>query len=140
MDHVETCRAIWAQKKIVDEISIHLEAEKSKLEVLKKKVIVELDSQELTKVHIPGSGTIYIQTKFSIETPKTPDSKLALFGYIEKEKGPEVLLGMQSIHSATLNSFYEQESTVAAERGDHRWALPGVGEPKMYKTLGTRKG
>lgn len=140
MDHVGLCRAIWAQKAVVDRLKEQLDKEVSRMEGLKLDAIKSLDAMELTKQHLPEFGTIYVQTKMSIQVPKDPGDKRLLFAYIEKEKGAETLLGLQTIHSATLNSFYDTESTLAAEAGNHRWALPGVGEPKAYKTIGMRKG
>lgn len=140
MDHVELCRAIWRQKAVVDNVKEKLEAEVSHLEALKADAIKSLDSLELTKQHLPGVGTAYIQTKFSVTVPKTPEAKVELFDYIREKKGPDVLLGLQTINSQSLNSFYDAESTLAAEAGNFRWALPGVGEPKAYKTLNLRKG
>lgn len=140
MDHFELCRQLWQQKAVVDEVKAKYDAEAAKFEAIKRDVLKSLDSNQITKQHIPEHGTVYVQTRFSIETPKTLDAKRELFGYIEREKGPEVLLGLQSIHSATLNKFHESESELAATRGDFRWSLPGIGEPKSFKTVNMRKG
>lgn len=140
MDHVQLCRALWQQKAVVDAIKEQLDAESTKFEDLKKSTLKELDARELTKQHIPGFGTVSVQTKWSVQTPKTAEDKLLLFAYIEREKGKDALLGLQSIHSGTLNSFYDAEAALASERGDHKWTLPGVGEPKDYKLLALRKG
>lgn len=139
MEHLETCRAFWAQKAVVETLSEQLALESKKLEGIKLTALKQMDALELTKQHIPGQGTIYVQTKYSVKTPKTMAEKLALFDYIKSTKGEETLNGLLSIHSATLNSFYDSELETAKERGDHRWALPGVGEPEMYKVIAARR-
>lgn len=163
MDHLTTCKLIWEQKGVVDGLKMRLDAESKILEGLKLDALKQLDALGLTKQHLPGLGTIYVQSKYSVHVPKTATDKLTLFGYVAqtydqdaiKERlgcalregrpptlgdtmGP-TLTGLVSIHSGTLNSFWASELELAKKRGDVRWALPGVGEPESYKQLATRK-
>lgn len=139
MSYLDTAHKLWLQRAVVDELKAALALEEKKLTGLKLDFVKEIDAVGLTKQHIPGRGTLSIQTKFSVKVPKGDEAKASLFQYIEKEKGPPVLFGLQTIHSATLNSFYDQEFELAKERGDHRWVLPGVGEPEAYKQISFRK-
>lgn len=140
MNHLELCKALWNQKAIVDELKEKLGGEIQKFESLKRDVVKLFETSELTKQHINGYGTVYVQTNWSVRVPKDTEKKIELFNYIDQKKGGDVLLNFQTIHSATLNAFYEGEFELAKKRGEHRWVLPGVGEPENYKTVGMRKG
>lgn len=164
VDHVSVCRALWEQKMVVDALQARVDEESRKLTSLKMEAIKLLDAQGLTKQHIPGSGTIFVQPKYSIKVPKEREAKNELCRYVVEKHdslddlrayarafGSEgrgfalsdlvgnTLAGLLTINSATLNAFWSKEFQAAKERGEVRWKLPGVEEPELYKQIGTRK-
>ena len=135
----ELVQKLYEQKAVCENMDERLKAERKKLEGLKLDCIKSLEAAEIDKYSVPGFGSVFRQKKYSVKVPKSPDDKLALFKYISKVKGEDVLFNLQTIHSATLNSFYKEEREDAIAREDINWALPGVAEPDIYFTLGTRK-
>lgn len=86
-----------------------------------------------TKYVVEGLGTLSISTKFMVRTPKTPEEKQALFNFIRESKGPEVLMGLVSINSNTLNSFVNEEKKV-----NPLVSIPGLEAPTARETLSFR--
>ncbi len=85
------------------------------------------------KYHVAGVGTANLVTTSSVNTPKTLSDKLALYQYIEQKYGNDYLMDTLSIHSKTLNSFYNKEF----EDSDNKalFKIPGLEEPKAKITL-----
>lgn len=81
-------------------------------------------------------GTIYIQKKWTVQTPKTDDDKKSFFAWLE-EKG--IFWAYATVNSQSLNSLYKQEVEAATERGE-MLSVPGIGAPTLYEGLGFRKG
>lgn len=96
---------------------------------LQMKAVAALKAAGKSKWQVDGLGTFSIVTKYQITTPKTIEEKVELFDYIEKKYGKEVLEGMLSIHSGTLNSFYNQEFENSDSDEKLTFSLPGVGAP-----------
>ena len=83
---------------------------------------------------------ISITVKSSITVPKTDEAKQALFDWIEKHKGKDVLLAYQSINAASLNKFYNIEADLHFEEtGETSFTMDGVGEPKGHEKLSLKK-
>lgn len=92
-----------------------------------------------SKYFVDGLGTAYVINKHSVKTPKTVEEKELLFDYIKTEHGEDVLKDYLSINSARLNSFFNEQAELAAERGDADFQLPGVGAATVNQSLGFRK-
>jgi len=138
-EFLDKVKEMWEHKSVLEGIKEDLKVESAKFEALKGDVLKAMEALELDKQHLPGLGTVYRQKNFSVETPKTIESKEALFKWISDNKGRDVLRSMISINSQTLNSFYKSELEVAKETGNIDFALPGIEAPKLYWTIGMRK-
>ena len=139
-EFIVAVKELWKQKELVDGIKDKLKEESKTLEIMKSSAIKALETMEIDKQHVPGCGTIFKQKAFSVKTPKTPEQKQQLFGWIKENKGADVLRNMLSINSNTLNSFYKSELEVAKEEGNVDFSLPGLETPEVYYKLGMRKG
>lgn len=139
-DFLNNCRRAWEQKAIVDDLKDSLKSASAELTSIKQDLDKQMESSELVKQHIPGYGTLYRQKKFSVKVPKDPVEKLALFDWIEENKGADVLFNLQSIASPTVNALYKEELEIAKKEGNVDFKIPGIGEPKVYWDIGMRKG
>lgn len=82
---------------------------------------------------VDGVGTVYISSKEVYRVPKTNEEKNLLFTYIKEKYGPDALMSLVGIHSATLTSWANEES----EKGV--MSIPGLEAPTMVETLNMRK-
>ena len=112
-------------------LSADLDAKKERLTSILNTTRTTLEAQGMDSVRAHGY-LFYKKTKISVQTPKTPEEKQALFEWL-KERG--LFVEMVSVNSATLNSFFNSEADKAAEKGNFEFRIPGVGEPKPYTTL-----
>lgn len=132
----ELCRQTWEQRAKVDELARIASEESKKLEELKAKVLAHCTHYELEKHHVPGFGTLSVQNRWSVKVPQG-DSKIAFFDYL-KENG--IFEAMATVHSQTLNSWFKEKMEEALGAGDIEFAVPGLENPKIVKTIGFRKG
>jgi hypothetical protein len=135
-DFQSLCKAIWAQRIKVDEMASALKIETCLLEMLKAKVLAYMEASEIEKQHVPGFGTLSVQSMFSVRVP-TGDRKAEFFEYL-KECG--TFEDLATVHSATLNSWYQQELEQAIAEGRDDFRAPGIEEPKIVKRLNMRRG
>lgn len=91
------------KSKISKEASAALDAAEAEL-------LDKLKEVGKTKYHVDGIGSVSKVSRISFKTPKSPDDKKKLFAYIDEKYGPEVLMGMLSINSQSLNSFFKEAS------------------------------
>lgn len=75
------------------------------------------------------NATFYISRKMSVTVPKEPEKKETFMNYLEGNG----LKSMFTVHSATLNSWYNQE----AEKGNTN--IPGLDMPTLRETLNMRR-
>lgn len=95
------------------------------------KVINALESVGKSKYFVDGLGTFSIVNKQVVTVPKENRDKEELFNYIKEKHGEDVLVSMLSIHSAKLNSFYNQEFENAEDKAMFR--IPGLSDPVIRK-------
>jgi hypothetical protein len=119
------------QKKIASSIN-------EEVEIIEQKILSVLENQNLTKFNVDGIGTVYTSDKFQVSFPKDPDKADALRAYCY-ENG---LASMLTMNHNSLNSLYKskKEELELAGELDFSNVLAGVDEPKVYKTIGFRKG
>lgn len=72
----------------------------------------------------------YISRKMSVTVPKEPEKKEAFLGYLESQG----LRNMFTVHSQTLNSWYNQEKEKGSEMN-----IPGLDMPTLRETLNMRR-
>ena len=97
-----------------------------------------LQATKKPRYFVDGLGGFNLKTTYSVRCPKDLDDKKKLLQYI-RTKGDEVYLGLVSVNSRTLNSFYNQEQSSAEERGDAGFILPGVEAPTAQVTIQFKK-
>lgn len=119
------------QKKIASDIN-------SEIETLEQKILSILEAHNLTKFPVDGIGTVYTSEKFQVSFPKDPDKAAALRAYCY-DNGLDTML---TINHNSLNSLYKskKEELQLAGELDFSNVIAGVDEPKVYKTIGFRKG
>jgi hypothetical protein len=112
-------------------------------ERLKGKVVEALEQAGKSKYVVEGIGTFYFIDKMSVKIPKDLDQKKAFFKYLHDTYGDTVYWDKVSVHSATLNSFYNAELEQFNEKakaglvsGDFH--IPGLEAPTAMRSLGLR--
>ena len=127
----QLCKTAALQRDVIKKMEEEVKEEKAKLSTLKNEIkdqLVKLDKRTYKSDH----GTVYIQTKFSIKTPKTEEEKKAFFDWC-KEK--EIYWQYATVNSTSLNSLYK--SMLESEGVD--FEMPGVAEPTSFDELRMRK-
>lgn len=137
-DFIDRVRGLWELKAQKDALAEQLSGLSKEFEAKKTETMKIMEAMGVEKQHVPGCGTIYRQTEFSVQVPKTPAEKEELFNWIAVHKGKDVLDALLSIHSASLNAFYKAELGVAQEKGDVNFKIPGIKPPEAYYKLGMR--
>jgi len=123
-----------------EEIRLHKEIGSklnAELEAMEYQAALFLKESERESYRSPF-GTVYTINRWSVQTPKSDEDKIAFFNYL-KERGLD--LKYMSVNSNALNSFYNAEMEAAKEQGtimDFR--IPGISEPTLTISTGLRKG
>jgi len=137
-EFIDKVKKLWVAKGAKDELTEKLGEASKTVEGLKLDVMKMMEALEIEKQHVPECGTVYRQKEFSVQVPKTPGDKEALFNWIAVNKGKDVLDNMLSIHSQSLNSFYKSEFEIAKEEGNVDFSIPGIKAPEVYYKLGMK--
>lgn len=120
-DLVTELRAVTAEKAEV-------EAKHSALREELKKILENTGLKKFTG----DAGTISLAEKSSWRMPQDPARKAEFLDYLKRR---DLLEGMTTIHSQTLNSWANAEEAAALERGDLGFEIPGLGTPETYNEL-----
>jgi|WetSurMetagenome_2_1015567.scaffolds.fasta_scaffold274197_2 hypothetical protein len=130
--------ALSAKRKEYEEKKKIASLVNDEVEIIEQKILSILENQNLTKFNVDGIGTVYTSDKFQVSFPKDPDKADALRAYCY-EHG---LASMLTMNHNSLNSLYKskKEELELAGELDFSNVLAGVDEPKVYKTIGFRKG
>jgi len=107
---------------------------KAEYDAKRKEVLDALKTLNRDNYSVAGAGMAYISRKEVYTVPKTHQEKTALFNYIKEKYGPDALMSMVGIHSATLTSWANKET----ESGEVM-QIPGLEQPTMIETLNFRK-
>lgn len=115
--------------------------EREKVDKQKAVVMDLLSKAGKQKYYVEGIGTAYFINKLSVQTPKTLEEKRAFFEFINARYGEDVLTDKISMHSATLNRFYNEIMEEAKDNGEDisTFKIPGISDPVAHITLGFRK-
>lgn len=125
-----------ALEAVKDEAKKVLEDATKKVEAQKKKLLAYLKHFNREKFEVPGVGTFYIRSQFSVKTPKSPESREAFFSYLKNKGAFDDLI---TVNHATLNAFYNAELEAARESGVEDFKIPGLDDPTLYETVNMRK-
>lgn len=87
---------------------------------------------------VDGVGRVRVSREMSIQTPKTPQDKVAFFAWLARTKGQDVADAYMSINANSLNALYNELTAEAASRGEI--LMPeGLGEPIERVSLSLTK-
>lgn len=132
-DRVQELFAFQAEVKALEDA---LDVKKKQLEDMKAKLLGALEEGGIDSYKVPGLGMIGVRNNFSVTMPKDPDERVKFISYLEG-RGLKDLL---TVNHQTLNAFYKEQLDQAVAEENADFAVPGLGEPKHYKTLYLRKG
>lgn len=116
-------RQVFAQKKQRDSVRVALKKEEDKLAELTKSLLDLMEKAGMPELAVEGHGKILVDKKTSVKVPKDPEKREQFFGYL-KNKG--LFEDLVTIHSSTLNSYYNQELSAAKESGQVFEGIPGL--------------
>lgn len=128
---------LFKLRKEADEIDKTLTEKNKVVEELKQKVLSILESNNQTSFPVDGVGTVYTSSKLSVSMPKDPEKAESLRQYFYKNGMADYL----TVNHQSLNSIYKGLVEDAQAKGTSiADVLPELGEPKVYVTIGMRKG
>lgn len=122
-------------KEEVDRLAVDIKIKEDELNELKVILQRYLENAGLDSLKAHGLN-FYLETKVSVKTPKTDEQKRELFQFLMDEG---IFYEMASVHSASLNSLYQDYAERALEEGNLDFRLPGVDEPTPYTQIKIRK-
>lgn len=105
---------------------------------LEAKIILMLEKSEKTVYIAEGVARVKVSHEMSVQTPKTPEAKLAFFKWIEDNMGEDVKNAYLTVNSQSLNSLYNQLSEEYASRGEILM-IDGLEEPVARTSLSVTK-
>lgn len=126
-------RDLQAAKQRADARQEEADLLKAEYNAQRELVLKTLQANKRENYSVAGVGTVYISSKEVYRVPKTNEEKNLLFTYIKETYGPDSLLSMVGIHSATLTSWANEESSKGVMQ------IPGLEAPTMVETLNMRK-
>ena len=116
-----------AHEETLKEVSAQYEAQR-------KLILDALKTLKRDNYSLDGAGLVYINRKEVYTVPKANEDKTKLFNYIKDKYGPDALMSMVGIHSATLNSWANKETDTGEVM-----EIPGLDQPTMIETINFRK-
>ena len=123
-------RDLKDEKDRLDEVLKELSA---RYESEKKDAINILKAHKREAYSLEGAVSVDIRSKEVYRVPQTNADKTKLFNYIKEKQGPDALMSMVSIHSATLTTWANEESSQGV------MSIPGLEAPTMTETLYVRR-
>lgn len=129
------CAKIKDQREVVQKARDAYKLLENELDAIERSLVTTLT--ELGKTTYRSDvGTFTVRSKSMVRIPKD-ENRYKFFEYL-KERG--IFEDMVTVHSATLNAWYQQELTNAEERGEGMdFNIPGIPEPEITPTLAFRK-
>lgn len=121
----------FSLKSKIDERKIELEGLEDELHRIEAELLPMLEGAKMEQVAVEGLGKILVDQKISVKVPKDPEAKAAFFEYL-KARG--IFDGMATVHSATLNAFYNDELEAKAAIGEEV-KIPGLEPSGKYSRL-----
>lgn len=129
---VEKYGKLKAEIKHLDEqLSLVQEAARE----TERTLMAAMEELNLQNFAMDGVGTLYVQEKFSVKTPKLPEQKEAFFNYLRAIGEFDALI---SVNSQTLNAWYRSKMEEAALKGQE-FVADGITEVGTYKQVVLRR-
>lgn len=100
------------------------ELDKCEMELMDK-----LKSAGKSRYLVDNIGAVTCVSRLSFRVPKDPEAKKTLFQHVEEKYGPEVLMGLLTINSMSLNSFFKEVAETP----------PGLEEPVANEYIQFRR-
>lgn len=130
------CANLRKLKDEKEEIEAILKEKSQEVRDVQTQINAMLEHEEMSSFK-SKSGTVVRTERWSVRTPKDPDSKALFFNYL-KEKG--LYEQMRTVNSQTLNAYFNQERKAAIEEGREPGELPGIEPATVSYTIALRKG
>ncbi len=131
------CETIAQKRRTIDEMEAEVTVKNKELAALEAKAVEYLDALGREN-YKSAAGTLSIREALRWNLPAGPEAWEKLYGHF-KERG--IFEGMITVNSQKLNSWAKREFEVAAEEGRGLdFAVPGLEQPKMHRSLAFRKG
>ena len=138
------CKEFKAAQEVYQQLKAQSDVAYKEQERLKGKVVEAMELAGKSKYFVEDVGTFYFSDKMSVRIPKDIESKKEFFKYLHDKYGATVYWDKISVHSATLNSFYNAELEAFNEKakmgevsGDFH--IPGLEAPTAMRSLNVRK-
>lgn len=132
----ELIEKIKQQEEKIEEqskVTKALNTELAKMEIKAAAFLDELGQTEFKSPH----GTIKIKEKWRFNLPESDEAKAEFFDYL-RAKG--MFDALATVNSNSYNAFLLKEWDIAKEEGRGMdFHIPGVPEPKFYRSLERRK-
>jgi len=110
------------------------------------KLFSALTATGKSSYRVDGVGNVSIRNKYVVACPSELADKEALFLWLAKEHGKDVLYSKASINHNTLNAFYNAEAKVWEEQQNELpaeerkpFSLPGVSAPTLRQDIAFKK-
>lgn len=130
--------AYAAKRKEKEAIADTLSEKNAEIDALEAKIMSVLEAHNQEKFSVTGIGTIYTSNKYQVSYPKDPEQaakvrEFCLANGLENEL---------TINHNKLNALYKSKKEEHELSGnlDLSNVIPGIGEPKVHKTIGLRRG
>lgn len=133
----ELCKSIAEKRVKIDEMDAALTEQNKELAAMEAKAVEYLEALGRDN-YKSKHGTLSIREALRWNLPAGPDQWKSLFQHF-RELG--IFDGMITVNSQKLNSWAKKEFEIATEEGRGMdFAIPGLEQPKMHRSLAFRKG
>lgn len=130
----ETIQQMINKKHEYEEQDKILKALGAEWDALEQKVIQLLTASNKKSYKLDGVANVSMSMRTSYKVPSTPENKVKLFDYIERNHGREALLQLQGINSNTLNAWAKKEFESGV------MSIDGLDQPTITPRLSVTKG
>jgi glycyl-tRNA synthetase beta subunit len=132
----ELCRKYAQLKHEKEEIEAVLKDKSEEIRDVQMQLNAVLELMELGSFK-SKHGTIIRSERWSVRTPKDPDSKKAFFDFLKER---DLYDQMITVNSQTLNALYNQERKALNAEGKENPVWPGIEPGEVSYTISLRKG
>ena len=128
----------YAEARAEHEFQKKLAAEKYKeREEAETELMLIMTKAGKSKWEVPGVGSVSSYETSSVRVPEDAASNKEFFDYIVEQHGLDFAMEKFRMHSASINSYYNEEYDRAEDKA--LFQIPGVGAPVSKPTLRFKK-